>query len=214
MKRLVIILFALFSLPVAMNAQKFAYVDTKYILMHMPEYAAAQDQLNRLSAQWQDEIEAKLENVQRLVDAYEAEQVLLPGDMKKKRQEEIEQKRQEARELQKSRFGVDGELFTQREQLIKPVQEQLYEGIKEVASSKGYMVIFDKNNQSNMLYTNPKYDVSDDVLRKLGLTPGEIIEQKGKDDKGGKDDSKSGSKTGTRPSGGSKGATTTPRGKK
>lgn len=217
MKRLVIVLFALFSLPMLTNAQKFAYVDTKYILMHMPEYAQAQDQLNRLSAQWQDEIEAKLENVQRLVDAYEAEQVLLPADMKRKRQEEIEQKRQEARELQKSRFGVEGELFTQREQLIKPVQEQLYEGIKEVASSKGYMVIFDKNNQSNMLYTNPKHDVSDDVLRKLGLTPGEIIEQKGKDDKGGSED-KGGAKSGGAKSGaGSKGGggvTTTPRGKK
>ncbi len=190
MKSLIIGAFVFLLFPASMIAQKFAYVDTKYILMHMPDYASAQNQLNRLSSQWQEEIEAKLENVQRLEDAYEAEEVLLPADMKTKRREEIEQKKQEAREMQKSRFGVNGELFTQREQLIKPVQESIFEAIKEVSSSKGYMVIFDKNNQSNMLYTNPKHDVSDDVLRKMGLTPGEMIEQEEKGDKGG--DSKGG----------------------
>ena len=214
MKRLGLVAFALLLLPMMSSAQKFAYVDTKYILLHMPDYAEAQSELNRLSAQWQSDIENKLENVDRLVEAYEAEQVLLTADMKKKRQEEIDQRRQEARDLQKSRFGVGGELFTQRESLIKPVQDKIYEGIKEVASSKGYMVIFDKNNQSNMLYTNPKHDVSDQVLREMGLTPGELIEQpgdKGGDEKGGKDGGKSGTKSGskdggTTPASGTKGS--------
>ena len=219
MKSLILGSFLFLLFPAALFAQKFAYVDTKYILLHMPDYAEAQNQLNRLSAQWQEDIETKLENVQRLVDAYEAEEVLLPADMKAKRKEEIEQKRQEARELQKSRFGVNGELFTQREQLIKPVQDQIYEAIKEVSSSKGYMVIFDKNNQSNMLYTNPKHDVSDDVLRKMGLTPGEMIEQPEKDGPkdGGKGDSGAKSGTTAKPGAtgntGSKGASpTAPRG--
>jgi len=213
MKSLIIGSFIFFLFPAALIAQKFAYVDTKYILMHMPEYASAQNQLNRLSSQWQEDIESKMENVQRLVDAFEAEQVLLPEDMKAKRRDEIEQKRQEARELQKSRFGVNGELFTQREQLIKPVQESIFEAIKEVSSSKGYMVIFDKNNQSNMLYTNPKHDVSDDVLRKMGLTPGEMIEQEEKKDSSGgseKGGTEGGGKSGGIIDAGAKGGTKSP----
>lgn len=220
MTRILLIAITMLISPMISIAQKFAYVDTKYILLHMPEYAEAQSELNRLSSQWQADIESKLENVERLVEAFEAEQVLLTADMKNKRKEEIEQKRQEARDLQKSRFGVNGELFTQREALIKPVQDRIYEGIKEVASSRGYMVIFDKSNQSNMLYTNPKHDVSDRVLREMGLTPGELIEQPEKEgggDKKGSAGSKGGRSGGAKPGGsrpsGSKG-TTTPRGGK
>lgn len=187
MKTILLTSLSLLLLGSAVMAQKFAYVDTKYILLHMPEYAQAQGELNRLSSQWQEDIEAKYENVKRLEEAYEAEKVLLTEDMKKRRLEEIDQKKQEARDLQKQRFGVNGELFTQRETLIKPVQDQMYEGITEVASSRGYMVIFDKSSQSNMLYSNPKHDVSDEVLRKMGLTPGELIEQPGKGE-GGKED--------------------------
>jgi outer membrane protein len=192
MKKTAIILF-LFSATFALQAQKFAYVDSKYILEHIPEYASAQSELNRVSTQWQEEIEQKYENIDRLVQSYEAEKVLLPEDMRKRRQEEIEQKRQEAREMQKQKFGVDGELFAKREQLIKPIQEDIYEAIKDVSTDKGYMVVFDKSSQSNMLYTNPKHDVSDQIIRKLGLNPGETLEQPGgKGDEGEKEGGKEG----------------------
>jgi outer membrane protein len=181
-------LFAVFALslllPLTSVAQKFGYVDTDYVLKHMPEYSDAQAELNRLSAQWQEEIEAKYEAIRLLEEAYQAEKILLTQEMRQRREEEIRTKRREAQELQKQKYGVEGELFQKREELIKPIQDQIYEAIEEVASSRGYMVIFDKSNQSNMLYTNPKYDLSEDVIKKMGYKPGEIIE----DDKGDGDD--------------------------
>lgn len=159
------------------SAQKFGYVDSKYILAHVPEYAAAQATINKLSSQWQKEIEAKYETIARLETALAAEKILLTDEMKKKREEDIEAKRQEAKELQRQKFGVDGELFKKREELIKPIQDQIYEAIQEVASTSALMVVFDKANHSNMLYTNPKHDISDKVLRKMGLKPGEFQDE-------------------------------------
>ena len=215
MKHLKVLAIVLFLGSQAVMAQKFAYIDTDYILSHVPEYATAQQTLNQFSSNWQAEIEQKYENIEKLTQAYQAEKVLLPADMRKKREEEIAQKRTEAREMQKQKFGVDGELFSKREELIAPIQDQMYEAIKEVATSRSYMVIFDKGTQSNMLYSNPKYDVSDLVIKKMGLTPGETIESNSE----GKDEA--GSKAGggqTRPSGGSKspsgGKTSVPRGGK
>ena len=105
--------------------------------------------------------------------------------MRVKREDEIAKKRAEAKEMQKQKFGVDGELFQKRQELIEPVQQQIFESLKDIASGSGYMVIFDKSNQSNMLYTNPKYDISDRLIKKLGYVPGETITPEG--DKGGKD---------------------------
>jgi outer membrane protein len=174
-----LIVLALVIASLGVSGQKFAYVDSKYILDHIPEYATAQTELNRLSGQWQQEVESKYSTIDKLTEAYQAEKVLLPEDMKKRREEEIEQKRQEARDLQKKYFGVEGELFKRREQLIKPIQDQIYEALQELSADKGYMVIFDKGSQTNMLYANPKHDVSDQVIRKLGLNPGEQNEQNG-----------------------------------
>ena len=167
------------------QAQKFAYIDSEYVLLHMPEYAEAQTELNNLAIGWQAEIEDKLEAADRLEVAYRAERVLLTAEMRVKREEEITKKRTEAKDMQKQKFGVDGELFTKRQELIEPVQQQIFESLKDIASGSGYMVIFDKSNQSNMLYTNPKYDISDRLIKKLGYVPGETIEPEG-----GKDDGK------------------------
>lgn len=169
----------------SLSAQKFGYVDTDYVLKHMPEFTEAQGELNRLASQWQEEIEAKYEAIRLLEESFQAEKILLTQEMRQRREQEIQQKRQEAREMQKQKFGVEGELFQKREELIKPVQEKIYEAIQEVAGSRGYMVIFDKSNNSNMLYTNPKYDLSDDVIKKMGYTPGEMIEEEEKKDDGG-----------------------------
>ena len=145
----------------------------------MPEYAEAQTELNNLAIGWQAEIEDKLEAADRLEVAYRAERVLLTAEMRVKREEEITKKRTEAKDMQKQKFGVDGELFTKRQELIEPVQQQIFESLKDIASGSGYMVIFDKSNQSNMLYTNPKYDISDRLIKKLGYVPGETVEPEG-----------------------------------
>ena len=198
MKRVIIVLALVFGLVFQSQAQKFAYIDSDYVLRHVPAYTEALAELNRLSAQWQEDIETKYDNIATLEEAYAAEKILLTSDMKSKREGEIAMRKSEAREMQKQKFGVGGELFQMREELINPIQEDIYEAIDDVASSKGYMVIFDTANNNNMLFTNEKYNVSDQVIRKMGLTPGETFEvpEPGGDDKGGGEkggDSKGGS---------------------
>jgi outer membrane protein len=180
--RIFILFFALACWGMEATAQKFAYIDSDYVLLHIPDYDAAQQELNRLSREWQAEIEAKWEAVERLELAYRAERVLLTPEMRSKRESEIEAKRVEAREMQKAKFGVEGELFRKRQELIQPIQDRIFEELKEICSGSGYMVVFDKSNQSNMLYTNPKYDISDRVIKALGFVPGETVEGKGEGD--------------------------------
>lgn len=193
-------------------AQKFGYVDTKYILSHVPEYQAAQVEVNKLSSQWQKEIETKYETIAKLESALLAEKILLTDEMRKRREQDIDQKKQEAKEMQKTKFGVGGDLFKKREELIKPIQDQIYEAIQEIASSSALMVVFDKANHSNMLYTNPKHDISDKVLKKMGLKPGEILEEdekeEGEEDK--KPDPNQPPKGGSRANPGSKGTEKSP----
>jgi outer membrane protein len=153
-----------------MQAQRYAYVDTDYILKNLDSYNDAQKELDRISQQWQREIEQRYESIERLQSAYQAEKVLLTEGMRKEREEEIERKKQEAKELQRQRFGVDGDLFQRRQELIQPIQEEIYNAIKEVASGGGFSVIFDKANQSNILYADPRYDKSDRVLSRLGVS--------------------------------------------
>lgn len=184
MKKTFATLALVLTLAVVGTAQKFGYVDSKYILSHMPEYQEAQKQINKLSDTWQKEIEAKYETIEKLEKAYQAEKILLTEDMRKKREEEIEAKKKEAKDLQKAKFGVEGELFQKREELIKPIQDQIYQAIQEVASQSALMVVFDKANHSNILYSNPKHDISDKVLKKMGLKPGEVLEEEGEDGEG------------------------------
>ncbi len=153
-------------------AQKYAIVDTKYILEHMPEYVQAQKDIDQLSQQWQTEIEQRHETIDRLKKALAAERVLLTGDMVSSREEEIDLREGEARELQRKRFGINGDLFKRRQELIQPIQDMIYEAIAEVADRGGYMVIFDKGISSNVLYVDNRYDLSDRILRRLGIRPG------------------------------------------
>ncbi len=178
--------FALLLFAFQAQAQKYAYVDTEYILQHLPEYADAQKELNSLASGWLDEIETKYEAANQLEVAYRAERVLLTSEMRRKREDEISSKRSEGTDMQKAKFGVEGELFQKRQELIQPIQEQLFQVLKDLASQRQYMVIFDKAKDSNMLYTNPKYDVSDRVIKELGYTPGEIIggEEEEEEEKG------------------------------
>jgi len=185
----------------SVKAQKFGYVDSKYILNHVQAYADAQAEIDKASADWQKEIESKYESVEKMEKAYQAEKILLTEEMKRNREAEIEQKRKEARELQKKRFGVEGDLFKKREELVKPIQDEIYAAIQEVASQGQLMVVFDKASNSNILYSNPKHDISDKVLKKMGLKPGDTNdggEGEEEDEKkpGEKPEGKSGSNTG------------------
>ena len=136
-------------------AQKFAYVDTEYILGQIPEYKSAQAELDKTSIQWQKEIEAKYAEIDKMYKAYQAEQILLTDDMKKKREADIIAKEKDAKDLQKLRFGVDGELFKKRQELVKPIQDKVYNAVKAVAEKGAYSIIFDKSSDLTMLFTNP-----------------------------------------------------------
>jgi len=170
MKKLVFLTAIFFFAAMVMQAQKFAYVDTQYILDNIPEFAEAQSQLDDLSAQWQKEIEAKFAEVDKMYKDYQTQSVLLPDDMKKKKEQEIVEKEKDAKTLQRTRFGKDGDLFKKRQELVKPIQEKVYNAIQELSTSNNYAVVFDKGGSLTMMYANPKYDISDDVLDNLGAS--------------------------------------------
>jgi outer membrane protein len=167
MQKLIISLLVAF-VSISAFSQKFAYVDTEYILNNISAYKAAQDQVDKLSETWQKEIEALYADIDKMYKKYQSEKVLLTEEMKKKREDEIMTREKEAKELQKKYFGQDGALFKKRDELVKPIQEEVYKAIKELAVDGGYAVIFDSSAGATMLYTDPKSDKSDAVLQKLG----------------------------------------------
>ena len=152
-------------------AQRFAYVDSDYILSQMPSYKSAQTQIDEQSKKWQEEIDNKFEAIDKFYKQYQAEKVLLTKDMQTKRENEIIEKEREAKKLQNDKFGYEGELFKKREELIKPIQDKVYEAINKVAKNNGLDFIFDKSGDMLMLVSNPKYDRSDEVLEELGIVP-------------------------------------------
>ena len=172
MKKIILLFFLTFTAFTSTFAQRFAFVDSDYILKHIPEYAAAQKQLAALSDQWQKEVDLKSQEIERLYKSYEADQVLMTADMKKRREVEISEKEKAVKDFQRQKFGPDGELSKKSTSLIKPIQERLTKAIQAVAESDNLDMIFDKNSEVIMLYANPHYDRSADVITKLGLKPG------------------------------------------
>ncbi len=169
MKKNVLTLMMLsFIAIISVAQQKIGYVDTDYILKNIPSYQAAQAQLDKISADWQKEIENIYAQVDKMYRDFQAEKVLLTEEMKIKRENEIIAKEKEAKDLQRKYFGKDGELFKKRTELIKPIQDDVFNAIKDIAIQGNYALIFDVAGNSNMLYTDPKLDRSDDVLKKLG----------------------------------------------
>ena len=150
------------------HAQKFAYVDSDYILERVPEYQSAQEQLDKLTLSWQEDIEQLYQEIDQLYKKYQADQILLTQDMKVKRENEIINKEKGAKELQRKRFGPEGDLFTKRQELVKPIQDKIYNAIQDLATEKRYGVIFDKSGELSMLFADPDLDKSDDILRMLG----------------------------------------------
>lgn len=168
MKKIIVTL-SILIFSVSAFAQKFAVVDTEYILGKIPEYQIAQDKINDLSVEWQKEIEKKFSEIDKLYKAFQAESVMLPEDMKVKKENEIIQKEKEAKELQKKRFGKDGDVSKKRQELVKPIQDRVFAAVEEIATKSNFAVVFDKAGALSMLYVNPKNDISEDVLEVLGL---------------------------------------------
>jgi len=172
MKKIILIVcFTLFAFT-ASFAQRFAYVDSDYILKHMPEYASAQKQLAALSEQWQKEVDSRYQELDRLYKAYQADQVLMTADMKKRREDEIVEKEKAAKDFQRQKFGPEGELPKRSTSVIKPIQDKVAKAVQGVAESENLDMIFDKNSEVIMLFANPRYDKSADVITRLGLKPG------------------------------------------
>lgn len=154
------------------QAQKIAYVDTEYILGNVPEYKNAQTQIDDLSSKWQKEIEIRFAEIDKLYKTYQADATMLPEEMKRKRENEIIAKEKSVKDLQKARFGQSGDLFKKRQELIKPIQDKVYNAIEAIANQDNIGIVFDKSTGATMIYTNNKYDISDIVLGKLGYSAG------------------------------------------
>lgn len=177
MKR-IIFLFLLIASAHGASAQKFAYVDKDYILSKLPDYRSAQKQLDEISNKWEQEIKNMYTEIEQMYKDYKAEEVLLTSVQRKEKEDAILQKEQEVKKLQQDRFGYEGELFRKRQELIKPIQDRVYNAIQKVAKENGYDFIFDKSSDLIMLYSNPRYDRSDEVLEELGVVINENEDKK------------------------------------
>lgn len=169
MKRFLLALALLATTTFAASAQRYCIIDSKYILDRVPEYKSAQDQLDRLSKNWQTELDNRMAEVDRMYKSYTAERAMLNEEMRKKREDEIVAKEKAAKELQKQRFGFEGDLFKQRQTLVKPIQDRVYTAVQKVATQKGYDMVLDKAGGVTLFYADPKLDRSDDVLKQLGV---------------------------------------------
>jgi outer membrane protein len=158
------------------SAQKFAYVDTEYILKHMPEYKSSLSQVDGMSQQFQKQVEESFIEIDKMYKSYQADQVLLTDEMRKRRENDIIEKEKKAKELQRLKFGPEGELFQLRAKLLKPIQEKIATVIGETAKSKFIDFVFDKSSESTMMiYASSTYDISNDVITRLGYKPGTLV---------------------------------------
>ena len=168
MKKISLLFVFLIVVGATTMAQKYAFIDTEYVLENIPAYNAAQEQLDLVSSQYQKELETMHAEIEQMYKDFQAEAVLLSDDMKRKREDVIISKEKDYKDLQRKYFGREGDLFKKRQGLIKPIQDDVFNAVQELAAEGSYAVIFDKSGSLTMLYTNPKYDLSDQVLEKLG----------------------------------------------
>ena len=150
-------------------AQKYAVVDTRYILDKMPEYRTAQQQLDVMAATWQKQIDSMQTALDRLYREFDAEQVMLTAELKKRKEDQLFNKEKELRDLQRKRFGFEGDLFRKRQELVKPVQDKVYNAIQKLAASRSYDFVLDKSEGITIIFADPKLDKSEEVLKELGI---------------------------------------------
>ncbi len=169
MKKLLAISFCILTFGISANAQRYAIIDSKFILDKIPEYKDAQTKLDQFSILWQQEIDQKQAALDKMFKDYDAEQVMLPDALKKKREDELYNKEKELRDLQRKRFGFEGDLFKKRQELIKPIQDKVYNAVQKLAVEKQYDFILDKSEGITVIFADPKLDKSEEVLRNMGV---------------------------------------------
>lgn len=167
MKKVLTLLLVMYA-SMAVHAQKFALVDMEYILSNIPAYERANEQLNQTSKSWQAEVEALNQKAQTLYKNYQNESVFLSEAQKKEREKAIVEKEKEAAELKKKYFGPEGELYKKRQSLIEPIQDEIYNAVKSIATSKGFQLILDRASDTGIIFASPSIDISNEVLSKLG----------------------------------------------
>ncbi len=169
MKKIITAAICLVFFSFAVNAQRYAVIDSKFILDKMPEYKEAQTKLDQFSLLWQQEIDQKQVAMDKMTKDYEAEQIMLPDNLKKKREDEIFNKEKELRDLQRKRYGFEGDLFKKRQELIKPIQDKVYNAVQKLALEKQYDFILDKSEGITIIFADPKLDKSEEILKSLGI---------------------------------------------
>lgn len=170
MKKILFGVLLLISATTVVNAQqRYCIIDSKYMLDKMSDYKDAQNKLDAISKTWQEEIDKMMAEVDNLYKSYQAEKPMLSDEMRRRREDEIVAKEKSAKDMQKQRFGYEGDLFKKRQEFIKPVQDRLYNAVQKMASSKGYELVLDKAGGITLFYADPKLDKSDDVLKILGI---------------------------------------------
>ncbi len=169
MKKLLLLSCLAVLLVFTSQAQRYAIIDTKYILSKMPDYTSADKKLQVVGEQWQKEIDTKQAELDKMYKNYDAEQFMLTEELKKKRETELFNKEKEVRDLQKKRFGYEGDLFKERQKIVKPIQDKVYNAVQKIAVARGYDFILDKSEGITVIFADPKLDKSDDVLRELGI---------------------------------------------
>lgn len=157
------------SLGAFVQAQRYAIIDTKYILDKMPDYKLAQKNIDDVAANWQKEIDALQQDLDKMYKDYDAEQVMLTEELRKKREDQLFVKEKTLRDLQRKRFGFEGDLFKRRQELIKPIQDKVYNAVQKLAVQRGYDFILDKSEGITVIFADPKLEKSEDVLRELGV---------------------------------------------
>ena len=168
MKKKILVLTVIIITAFSASAQKFAYVDTDYILTKVPEFVQAEEKINDFSTQWKQEIETVYAEVEQMYRDYQSEQILLTAEMKTKREEVIINKEKSVKSLQQKYFGPEGELYKKRQELIQPIQDRIFDAVQQLAANNKYSVIFDSSSELIMLYSNPNLDKSDKVLELMG----------------------------------------------
>ena len=170
MRKSVLFIMMLFAVSLTASAQKFALIDMEYILKNIPAYERANEQLNQSSKKWQSEVETLAKEAQTLYKNYQSETVFLSEEQKNKKEEEIVAKEKEAAELKRKYFGPEGELYKKRESLMKPIQDEVYNAVKEISEDKGYQIVWDRASAMSIIFASPKIDISNEVLIKLGYS--------------------------------------------
>ena len=169
MKRTLFLTALVLFTAISGMAQKYAIIDTRYILEKIPDYTNAQRQLDQVAADWQKDIDTRQQALDRMYKDYDAEQVMLSDDLKQKRQDQLFMKEKELRDLQRQRFGFEGDLFKKRQELVKPIQDKVYNAVQKLSSARGYDFVLDKSEGITIIFADPKLDKSEDVLRELGI---------------------------------------------